>query len=44
VQLALEMNQGWYRTAGVKPGVRLDLKALADALRARGMEPAKLGL
>ncbi len=44
VQFALEMNQGWYAAAGVKPGARLDVKALADALRARGFEPAKFGL
>jgi uncharacterized membrane protein (UPF0127 family) len=44
VQFALEMNQGWYQAAGVKPGAQLDLKALAAALRARGMEPGKFGL
>lgn len=44
VQFALEMNQGWFAAAGVKPGARLDMKALAAALRARGFEPAKFGL
>jgi hypothetical protein len=44
VQFALEMNQGWYAAAGVKPGAQLDLKALAAALRARGIEPGKFGL
>jgi uncharacterized protein len=44
VQFALEMNQGWYQAAGVKPGAKLDLKALAAALRARGIEPRKFGL
>ncbi|MDP3070728.1 MAG: DUF192 domain-containing protein [Opitutaceae bacterium] len=44
LQFALEMNQGWYRTAGIKPGARLDLAALAAALRERGMDPAKFGL
>jgi uncharacterized membrane protein (UPF0127 family) len=38
-QLALEMNQGWYSRHGVKPGMKLDMKALADALRARGLKP-----
>lgn len=41
---ALEMNQGWYRDSGVKPGAQLDLKALAAALKARGFEPRKFGL
>jgi uncharacterized membrane protein (UPF0127 family) len=38
-QLALEMNQGWFSRHGVKPGAKLDMKALADALRARGLKP-----
>jgi uncharacterized membrane protein (UPF0127 family) len=38
-QLALEMNQGWYARAGVKPGAKLDMKALRDAMRARGVRP-----
>ncbi len=44
LQFALEMNQGWYRQNGVKPGAKLDLKALADALRARGLKPEAIGL
>ncbi|MBL9186147.1 MAG: DUF192 domain-containing protein [Opitutaceae bacterium] len=44
LQFALEMNQGWFRAAGVKPGARLDLAALAAALRERGMDPAQFGL
>ncbi len=44
LQFALEMNQGWYRQNGVKPGAKLDLKAVADALRARGLEPEAAGL
>lgn len=44
LQFALEMNQGWYRAAGVKPGARIDRAALAAALRERGMDPAKFGL
>ena len=41
---ALEMNQGWFRENGVKPGAQLDLKALAAALTERGFEPTKFGL
>lgn len=38
-QIALEMNQGWFSRAGVKPGAQLDLKALKDAMQARGFKP-----
>lgn len=44
VQFALEMNQGWFKRNGVRPGARLDLKALAAALRERGLDPARVGL
>lgn len=44
LRFALEMNQGWYRANGVKPGAKLDLPALAAALKARGFVPAKFGL
>ena len=43
-QLALEMNQGWFARAGVKPGVKLDMKALQDAIRARGLKPESYDL
>ena len=39
-QFALEMNQGWYRSHGLKPGDTIDLTALAAAIRARGLHPA----
>jgi uncharacterized membrane protein (UPF0127 family) len=39
LKFALEMNQGWFAKNEVKPGAKLDLKALAEALRARGFEP-----
>jgi uncharacterized membrane protein (UPF0127 family) len=42
--LALEMNQGWFRQSGVKPGARLDMKAVAVALKARGFRPEQYGL
>ncbi|MDD3180354.1 MAG: DUF192 domain-containing protein [Opitutaceae bacterium] len=38
LQYALEMNQGWFKDRGVKPGDKLDLKALAAALKARGLD------
>ncbi|MDO8539917.1 MAG: DUF192 domain-containing protein [Opitutaceae bacterium] len=44
LQYALEMNQGWYRENGVKPGAQLDRKALAEAVKARGFEPRRYGL
>jgi uncharacterized protein len=44
IQYALEVNQGWFRANGVKPGVKLDLKALAAALKDRGFEPRRYGL
>lgn len=39
LQFALEMKQGWFEFNGVKPGAKLDLKALAEAIKARGFEP-----
>lgn len=39
IQFCLEMNQGWFARSGVKPGARLDLKAVAAALKARGLRP-----
>jgi hypothetical protein len=44
VQFALEMNQGWFKRSGVAPGAQLDLKAVAAALRARGLKPEAAGL
>lgn len=44
LKYAVEMPQGWYRAQGVKSGDRLDLAALAAAVRARGGEPADLGI
>ena len=42
--LALEMNQGWFRENGIKPGAFLDLKAVAEALKERGFQPEKFGI
>ena len=44
LQFALEMKQGWFEFNGVKPGTKLDLKALAAAIKARGFEPAVYGV
>jgi len=44
LQFCLEMNQGWYARNGVKPGAQLDLKAVAEALKARGLKPEAAGL
>lgn len=42
--IALEMNQGWFRESGIKPGQQLDLKAVAVALEARGFKPDRFGI
>lgn len=39
--LALEVNQGWFAKNGLKPGAKLDLRLMADALRARGFRPER---
>jgi uncharacterized membrane protein (UPF0127 family) len=44
LQYALEMPQGWFAANGIRPGARVDLKAVAAALKARGFDPAKFGL
>ena len=44
IQFSVEMNQGWYDQNGVKAGAQLDLKAIAEALKARGLEPKDYGL
>jgi hypothetical protein len=44
LQFALEVNQGWFKRNGVAPGAHLDLKAVAAALRARGLQPEAAGL
>lgn len=44
LQFALEMNQGWFKANDVKPGAKLDLKALAAAMKARGFPLRAYGL
>lgn len=43
-RFALEMNLGWYRKHGLKPGDTIDLNALSAAVRARGLKPERFGL
>ena len=44
IQFCLEMNQGWFKRNDARPGVKLDLKAVAEALKARGFRPEQAGL
>ncbi len=44
LEFALEMNQGWFHNHGVRPGAALDLAALREALKARGVAPENFGL
>ena len=44
LKFALEMNQGWFRDRGVKPGDKLDLAAVREALQARELRPEAFGL
>jgi uncharacterized protein len=38
LKYAVELPQGWYAKNEVRPGARLDTKALAEAIKARGFE------
>lgn len=44
LRFALEVNQGWFRAHGAKPGAKLDLKAVGAAMKARGFDPRRFGL
>ena len=39
LQIALEVNQGWFARNGIRPGAELDLSQLEGALRSRGYDP-----
>lgn len=39
--LALETPQGWFAKNGLKPGAKLKLADVAEALRARGFKPSR---
>jgi uncharacterized protein len=44
IQFCVEMHQGWYDRNGIKPGAQLDLKAVMEALKARGFDPIEFGM
>ncbi len=44
VQFALEMPKGWFSANGIRPGARIDMKAVTDAMVARGFDPVKYRL
>jgi uncharacterized protein len=44
LEFALEMNRGWFHDHGVKPGATLNLAALREALKVRGVAPEEFGL
>ena len=44
LQFAMEVLQGWFDFTGVKPGDRIDLKAVAAALKVRGYSPGDYDL
>lgn len=44
LQFALEVRQGWFRENQVRPGAALDLKAVREALKARGFDPEAMGV
>jgi uncharacterized protein len=44
LKFALEVNQGWFKENGVKPGDKLDLDAVRAALRARELRLEAFGL
>lgn len=44
LQFALEMNQGWFKQNGVRPGDQLDRNQLVEALKARDFKPEQFKL
>lgn len=36
IKFAVEMNQGWFKANNVRAGATLDMKAVAEAMKARG--------
>lgn len=39
IKFALEMNQGWFASNNISPGVKLDLEAVKEAVSQRGFDP-----
>ena len=44
VLIAVEMNQGWFSRKNIRPGAKLNLKALAQAMASRGHSPSDFPL
>jgi uncharacterized protein len=44
LQFALEMNQGWFKANNIRPGAKLDLRALVAALKERDFAARQFGL
>ncbi|MCC5833955.1 MAG: DUF192 domain-containing protein [Opitutales bacterium] len=44
LQFALEMDQGWFRDKGIRPGTQMNLDDLRRALAGRGADPRRYGL
>lgn len=44
LKYAVEMKQGWYKANGLKTGAKLDLTALAAAVRRRGENPDDMAI
>ncbi|MBC2603893.1 DUF192 domain-containing protein [Puniceicoccus vermicola] len=44
IVIAVEMNKGWFRKKGIKPGDSIDLQRLMRAIKARGENPADYAL
>ena len=43
IQYVVEMPLGWYEANGVRPGARIDMKGVSEAVKARGFDPSKFG-
>lgn len=44
ILIVVETNQGWFQRNNVKPGAKINLKALKQAVRARGYSPVDYSL
>ena len=42
--IAVEMNQGWFSGKNIRPGAKLDLEALIEAIVSRGYSPSNYSL
>ena len=42
--IAVEMNQGWFSRKNIRPGAKLDLEALIEAIVSRGYSPSSYSL